>query len=202
MSPAPRHYPNVSQNMEDQIYNYLHQSNILSELVDECFNNPDADGKYQGFHEHSILSKSQGYFQTYISAPYIMNMLVRDKAVVVAARKDIGTLFTCPYAHEICIPVELIYKVEQSIVLTPVQMHEVERLLNMADLSLNINLPALPQAGDVELREAMLELAREIILSKPRAYRPKFLEKMKLKGYPVTANEAAFKDMAKKFLQP
>lgn len=202
MSPAPRHYPNVSQNMEDQIYNYLHQSNILSELVDKCFNNRYADGKYPGFSQQEIMRKSQGYFQTYVTAPYVMNILVRDKAVVIAPRKDIGTLFTSPYSHEVCIPVELIYKVEQSVVLTPVQLHEVERLLNLADLSLNINLPTLPQAGDAEIREAMLELAREIILSKPRAYRPKFLEKMKLKGYPVTANEAAFKDMAKKFLQP
>lgn len=202
MSPVQRYYPTVTQNMETQIYGYLDKSNILSELADECFNNVSSNGTYVGFYGNEILRKSNGYFNTYIPAASIMNILIRDKQVVVATPKDIGTLFISNYGNRICIPVELIGKIEQSVVLTPVQMHEAEHLLSLAGLSLGVTLPPLPSAGDVEMREAIIELARELILSKPRAYRPKFLEKLKLKGYPSKLNEAEFKALVEKLLQP
>lgn len=201
-------YANASDNkFMEEIREYLDKSPMLANMSDESFNNRFPDGTYKAFTEYEIsraefanrVHTARGASIAISSALYCLE---HDQKIIKVESKKLGCLFAPTDMRFSIIPVDLIRRIESQVVLSPAQLNEAEMLMNLAGLTLGVPIPKLPEPGDPELYEAMIELAREIILAKPRAYRPKFLDMLRLKGHPAKINEAEFKAMVTKMLQP
>lgn len=196
-SNSPRsNWDSEKQKVEDALHWYLEESNIMEKLTEESYGKPDVNGLYEAFSQHRILDSSFKQplkNNTYIAISTMINFMVENKLAIWVDNKEIGTLFNKRRYSQCFIPVALLKKIASNQVLKPAQMHELERLLNKAEETMGVDLPPLPVANDQDLEKALIQLSREIILSKPRAYRQKFLDQLMLNGTPTTMNEAQFK---------
>lgn len=190
--------------IEDILHWYIEESNIMEKLTEESYGRPDSNGMYEAFSQHRILDSSfqQPLKNTYISISTMINFMVENKLVIWVENKEVGALFHKRMYSQFFIPVALLKKIAENNILKPAQMHELERLLNKADETLGVDLPTLPVADDNELQKALMEMSRDIILAKPRAYRQKFLDQLTLNGSPTKMNEAEFKAAVERLMTP
>lgn len=189
-----------------QVCKFRDENNLLDSLTKKMHKDRSYDGIYKPLGFFEVIPRS--IWNKYGTLPFDPSLagevLVATGDFIELSRKTpIGSLFKADYSYGgTYIPVQLLWEIEQHRFLDPVQMHELERLLNLAGQSLSVNLPPIPALTDDDFREIMLSVAYEVMLSKPRIAREAYLKQLNVRGVPMKVTEAEFKEAAKKHLLP
>lgn len=201
----PRKITHTDQELH-QIYKFRDENNLLDILSDTMHKVRDHSGIYKPLRFFEIIPNS--IWRKAGNAPsdlYGVAEALTDAGdfIKINRKTPVGALFEADRSYgDTYIPVQLLWEIEKHRVLNPAQMHELERLLNLAGQSLGIQMPAIPTLTDDDFREIMMTVARDIMLSKPRIARDAYLNHLNIKGVPMKVTEAEFKEAAKKYLTP
>lgn len=129
----------------------------------------------------------------------IMINLEKEDNVIPYSPKEVGSLIRM---GEGLIAVDVLLKEVQKMNLNNAQIHELERLLNKVNRSLNIKLPDVRLPSDEEKYEAIKHLTMADLKKHPRKYYNTFLEDMLIAGTPANMTIKQFNEFAGKVLTP
>lgn len=188
------------------IQQFVDERDLIYVLTKNAYETRNADGTYNmyGFYDSIPRGMDRAYKNAWID-PHDITLFLKEKKLIVTVDKkeEVGTLFVLVDSyHNNFVTVDLMKEVAKDATLNPAQLHELERMLNKAGETLDIDLPPLPTVTEADMREAMIEVAREILMKKPRVSRDEFIKKISRKGFPIKLKEAEFKEAMDRFLVP
>lgn len=151
---------------------------------------------------YSVFGKLNPQFRYQLSEALMENL--EEKGIAIKfKRKEVGSLIRYTGgSFDGCILTDYLLSASSKMKLDNAQINELERLLNKVNRSLEVDLPVIPQPTEKEKQDAILELALEVIRSKPLHFHQKYLDQLASKGTPVNLSKTAFHDLAEKVLTP